>query len=99
MTRAPDRVDISAMPDLIRLAEEVAQTGQPLVLHRGDEEVAVLVPAGERRRKRRTPRTLTPAQREAVLSTAGGWVGLIDAEQFKRDIKAARSDHRPPVKL
>ena len=54
MTREAARIDISTMPDLARLAEEVARTRTARVLQRGDEAVALLVPAGGTGR-RRTP--------------------------------------------
>jgi hypothetical protein len=97
MAREAATIDITGMPDLIRLAEEVARTRTPRVLRRGDEDVAVLSPAPPKRRPK--GKQLTPARREAVLATAGAWKGHIDAERFKREIKDARSDDRPPVTL
>jgi hypothetical protein len=38
------RVDITNLPDLLRLAEEVRSTGSPRVLKRGEEAVAMLTP-------------------------------------------------------
>jgi hypothetical protein len=37
--------DIRSNPELARLADEVRATGKPRVLRRGDEDVAVLIPA------------------------------------------------------
>lgn len=37
-------LDITDMPELSRLADEVCQTGRPRVLRRAGEDVAVLVP-------------------------------------------------------
>jgi antitoxin (DNA-binding transcriptional repressor) of toxin-antitoxin stability system len=37
-------IDISNLPDLLRLVEEVQASGQPRVLTRGDQQVAVLSP-------------------------------------------------------
>ncbi len=99
MTLEATRLDISAMPEVERLADEVARTRRPHVLFRGDEELAVIVPATKRNRTRRKGTALTAAQRNAFLSSAGGWQGIVDVERFKRDVKAARSDHRPPVAL
>lgn len=45
MVQEAERIDISNMPDLVRLAEEVAQTRKPRLLTRGEEEVALLSPA------------------------------------------------------
>ena len=38
-------IDISAIPELARLADEVERTRQPRRLRRGDKDVAVLMPA------------------------------------------------------
>jgi hypothetical protein len=38
-------VDITDMPDLARLADEVARTRRPCILRRGEAKVALLVPA------------------------------------------------------
>jgi hypothetical protein len=97
MTREAVPVDIGSLPDLARLAKEVAQDGKPRVLQEGGTDVAILSPI--RPARRRKSKTLTPAQREAVLSTFGAWKGHFDAERFKREVEAARSDHRPPVNL
>ncbi len=99
MVREATSIDISTMPDLARLADEVARTRRPRVLHRNNKAVAVLMPARRTPRRGKKGKTLTQAQREAVLSTFGAWKGHIDAEQLKREIKEARSDHRPPVNL
>jgi hypothetical protein len=56
MTRESTRIDIAAKHSLAEIAEEVARTGIPQVIVRGDEEIAVVSPAKPRRRKG-TPRT------------------------------------------
>lgn len=97
MTREAIPTDISSMPDLARLAHEVARTGTRYVLRDRDAELAVLSPAHSHR-MRKTP-GFTEAQWSAVLAAVGGWEGLVDAEQLKRDLDAARSDDRPPLKV
>jgi hypothetical protein len=96
MVQEAERIDISNMPDLVRLAEEVARTRKPRLLTRGEEEVALLTPARSKKRKKSV---MTPAQRDAVLASVGGWVGLVDPEQLKRDLDAARGDDSPPIAL
>ncbi len=91
-------VDITTMPELVRLAHEVMRTRTPMPLEEGGEVVALLVPPHPRRRRPRIAPP-TPAQRKAFLSSIGSWKGLIDAEQLKREIKAARSSKRPSVDL
>jgi hypothetical protein len=97
VTREVVPIDIEAVTDWPRLANEVARDGTPRVLRQDGADVAVLAPV--RRPRKRTGRTPTPAQREAVLAAFGAWKGHLDAERFKRDIKAARRDDRPPVNL
>ncbi len=87
--------DITNAPDLLRLAEEVRATREPCVLRRADEDIAVVVPV-KKRRARRSP---SQADYEAFISSAGGWKGLVDAEELKRNIAEARGSSRPPVRL
>ena len=55
MTRERMVIDISTMPEVARLAEEVARTGQACVLQRGGADVAILSPAHPRLRLRGEP--------------------------------------------
>ncbi len=57
MSRELAPLDISHTPELLRIAEEVERTGQPCRLRRGDQDVAVLIPA------RRVP---APADADAI---------------------------------
>jgi hypothetical protein len=95
MTREAVSIDISTMPDLARVAEEVASTRTPRILTRGDKEIAVVFPASPRRRRRAKP--VTDADIEAAL--AASWVGLVEPDALKRELDDARSDDRPPVRL
>jgi hypothetical protein len=91
-------IDVTDTPDLLRLAEEVRRSGQPRLLRRNGEDLAVLspvAPPGKRRGKRKR----TEADREAFLSSAGGWVGLVDVDQFLEDLDESRRLTRPPVEL
>lgn len=50
-------IDVSDVPELLRIAEEVKRSGEPCVLKRDSEELAVLSPVtrlGSVRRGRRT---------------------------------------------
>ncbi len=98
VAREPTPIDVTDTPDVLRLAEEVRRSGQPRLLRRDGEDLAVLspvVPPGRRRRKR----TKTEADREAFLSSAGGWRGLVDVDQFLQDLDESRRLTRPPVEL
>jgi hypothetical protein len=95
MVQEAERIDISNIPELVRLAEEVARTRKPRLLTRGEEEVALLSPARSRRRRKAKP--VTNADIEVAM--AASWVGLVDPEKLKRVLDEARGDDRPPLKL
>ena len=44
MAKAPKRIDISRMPELLMLAQEVQSTHEPAVLQQDREDVAMLTP-------------------------------------------------------
>jgi hypothetical protein len=93
-------VDITAvhdLPDLVRLVEEVGVTGMPRRITRGSEEIAVLVPAVSRRRRRRT-RDYTDADWKAFRASAGSWKD-VDTDTLIADIYESRRSSRPPVDL
>jgi hypothetical protein len=56
MTSELSSMDISALPELVRLAEEVARTRRPRTLRRGSEAVAVLAPTPAQSRRSRSAR-------------------------------------------
>ena len=91
-------VDVDGSPELRRLIAEVRESGEPRVLRHGGEEVAVLSPTPRARPhgRRRRP---TSEDREAFLSSAGSWKGLIDADQFMADVRESRRSSRPRVDL
>ena len=99
MVAEPVPLDVSTMPELAALAEEVRRTGTPRVLRRDGEDVALLLPPRGRRGRRTKPAGMTEAQREAFLGAFGGWKDLVDGEELKRQLKAARGSSRPPVVL
>jgi hypothetical protein len=90
-------IDISAMPDVSRLAHEVARSGKPLVLRQNGTDLVVVSPA--RPTPRRRDKTPSPEVIEAALATAGGWKDLVDTESLKADIKRSRGSRRSPVRL
>jgi hypothetical protein len=78
MPREAAHIDISTMPEVARLAEIVAQSGRPHLLHRGDTVVAEIRPPRASRnagpRRRRTP---SLPEGDALL----GMIGLGATEQ------------------
>lgn len=97
MPRQLASVDIATMPDLARLAREVATTGRSCVLRQDGTDVAILSPARPRRRPRH--KKVTEDDIRASLAAVGSWKSRVDTEQLKRDLDAARGDNRPPVEL
>src|SRR2546426_886729 len=79
----PMPIDITTIPDLARIVEEVETTKKPRELRRDNQTVAVILPAINKREK-------TRADYEAFKSAAGGWKGLVDTEKLKRDIYESR---------
>lgn len=94
MVREAAPIDISAMPDVVRLAEEVARTGTARELLRNGEALAVISPAPVRWRRR--GKRVTQADIDAALSTFGAWKGKIDAEAFKRQVREGRGHDELP---
>jgi len=90
-------IDITHIPELLRLAEEVQKSNQLTVLIKDGEEVLEVRPA--KPSKRRSKAALRAADYEAFRSAAGGWKGLVDTEALMKDIMASRGSDRPPVNL
>ena len=53
MARELKSIDVTDTPDVLRLAEEVARSGIPRVLRKGEQDVAELRPVSPTRRRRR----------------------------------------------
>ena len=92
-------VDVTNTPDLLRLAEEVRRSGQPRLLRRDSEDLAVLSPAPTpAKRRARKAKTYTKADDEAFLSSAGGWKDF-DLEEFLKNNEESRRSSRPLADL
>lgn len=93
-------VDIGALPELSRLAEEVRNTGRPRLLRRDGEPLAMIVPIHSGRSARLTRRKPTARDLDAFRAAAGSWSD-VDVDRFLADAYAARDvlDDRPPVAL
>lgn len=96
MSHETASIDLSTMPDLERLADEVRNTGRPRVLRRDNEAVALLVPAPPARRRRR--RAVSAADDAAFLASAGSWKD-VDTDALLAAIAEGRRSSRPPVDL
>ena len=95
MSQPLKRIDISNVPELLSIAEEVQTSGEPQILTRNTEEIAVLMPITSRPR-RRTKRAKTKADYEAFHSAAGGWKD-VDTDTLIENIYADR--HKSPRDL
>jgi hypothetical protein len=99
MSKAILPIDISNMPELRHLAEEVLASKKPRIVKVHGETLALVTsvkPTAKRGRKREK----TNADFEAFLSTAGGLKGLVDTEELKKDIYESRKIiTRPPIEL
>ena len=97
MAEHPKPLDISDMPDLLRLAEEVRASHEPRVLRLADEDLAMVIPVTAV--KRRGVRSTRSKDLQAFRAAAGGWSDL-DTDALVRDIyETRRSSTRPPVRL
>ena|SRR5437879_3273412 len=92
-------IDISNVPDLLKIAEEVRATQKPRMLQRNSEDVAVLMPVIPIQ-KRKAKRTKTKVDYEAFRAAAGGWKGLVDTDKLIADIYESRKlSTKPPIEL
>lgn len=108
-------VDVTDTAELRKLAEEVAVSGRARLLRVGGRDVARLEPlpepgadprstqdpaAGPERFGTKKPGDpITDEDRAATLSSFGSWAGLVDADEFEANWRAARGSDRPPVDL
>ncbi len=98
MAKTLRTIEISNMPDLVRLVEEMQKSKTPRVPSRSQKPVAVLRPL-ESSPKSGSSRK-TKADEKAFLTSAGGWRDLVDTEALKKDFDASRRiSSRPPVSL
>lgn len=51
MAKEPKGIDISNVPELVRIAQEVRDTNQPCLLKRDNEELAILMPVRPTRKR------------------------------------------------
>lgn len=95
-----DMLDVSASPELLRVAEEVHTSGKARVLQRNGERLAVIVPLPAQPAGRHKPRQLTPQDVADFFGAAGGWAD-VNLEQFLADVYASREQpgDRPPVEF
>jgi len=90
MAAHPTPIDISTMPDLVQIVEEVAATKTPRELKRDNQIVAVLVPSDTKRK----------TSIQEALALAGAWKDLpSDEMEEKLDRIRHQSAPTPPFTL
>lgn len=99
-SRATQTIDITDVPELVRIAEAVRASGEPRILRRAGEDIAVVSPAKGAHRPHRGQRPRTEEDHQAFLDAGGGWKDLVDTDEFVADNYASRRrSSRPPVEL
>src|SRR3954447_21121346 len=82
-------IDVSKMFELKRLAKEVVESGEPLILCDRDIDLAVISPVKPVSRTRRLLRDRAAADLDAFRSAAGSWAD-VDTDEMLRYIYDAR---------
>ena len=88
----PTPIDITNMPDLARIVEEVEATKKPRELRRDNKIVAMLTPPPPSKKKE----TKATADYEASLAALGGWSDL-NADELIATIHRWRSEGSRPA--
>jgi hypothetical protein len=91
-------LDVTNVPDLLRLAEEIRETGESRVLRRHDEDLAIVGPVSAKAKARVTHR---PSKNDlaAFRAAAGSWAD-VDTDRFLADnAESRRRSTRAPVDL
>jgi hypothetical protein len=97
MVKQLRHVDVSDNPELMRLAEEVAQSGDSVMLTKGSKDLATISPTSPSGRRLK-PRELSPVDLEAFNSSAGGWAD-VDVDEFMKRVYEGRQSSKPRVDL
>ena len=89
----PTPIDISNIPELVRIAEEVEATNKPRVLKRDNTPIAILTPV----KKHQSPQAKRKAIEE-TLALAGAWSDL-DFDEMLTALDHIRHDSKPTPPL
>ena len=93
----PTPIDITNMPDLVRIAEEVEATKTPRELKRANKTIAVLMPAGapihrgSHLHKRNIWSHYDPKRVRAALQASAGALQGVDRAELLSDLASQRS--------
>jgi hypothetical protein len=75
-------IDITNIPDLLRVAEDVHATKRPRVLRRNDEDIAVVMPIAGAPGSRRSPRSAVADALAAGFQAVPALKELLSVEQM-----------------
>lgn len=73
------------------MVEEIRRTKQPRVLRRDTQDVALVIPLPS---EMDVPSLTSTTGIEAALAASGSWKGLVDGEDLKVQLRAARGSTR-----
>ncbi len=94
----PTPIDITNIPELVRIAEEVEATKKPRELRRDNKPVAVITPVAKESQSKKA-HVKIKADYEAFFSTFGSWKD-VDTDRLLKNIYATRKrSNRPPIEL
>jgi hypothetical protein len=86
-------IDISNIPELVRIAEEVEATNKPRELRRDDTPIAILTPV-----KKKQPSQAKRKAIEEALALAGAWKDL-PSDQMEEELDRIRHSSKPTPPL
>jgi hypothetical protein len=85
----PTPIDITNIPELVRIAEEVEASNKPRVLKRDNTPIAILTPV-----KKKHPSQAKSEAIKETLALAGVWSDL-DFEEMLNTLDHIRHDSKP----
>ncbi len=89
-------IEISNMPEVLRIVDEVRKSKTPRILSRRRKALAVLRPLED---KRKRAKSKAKKKFEAFLASAGSWKD-VDTDKLIKDIYESRKiSFRPPIQL
>jgi hypothetical protein len=89
----PTPIDITNMPDLVRIAEEVEATKKPRVLKRDNTPIAILTPVTKKKSSQATSKAI-----KETLALAGAWRDL-PSDQMEEELDRIRHSSKPTPPL
>src|SRR5579885_3467832 len=85
---------------LCRAAETAARSGRTQAVEFKGVTLAISRLKPRKRRAHRSAATLSPVEREEILrATSGGWKGLVDPDELKRELNDMQEDDSLPRSL